>query len=250
MSADGRFLHRAAPPASLLLLGAFLALALSSRGLLVRGGALVLSFLLMLLSGESPRALLRRGRFLALFAVVLFLAQALFVRGGTPLLSLPRVTDQGLAAGAGMAVRFLLIVSSSLLFVLVADAGRLGAWIARSRIPYRYGFVVVLALRFVPFFRQELRAVGDAQRVRGIEASFRSPRGLLRAVRYTFLPVLVSGLSRADALAISMAGRGFGLHPRRTAPPREPLGWGDAVAVLLSLLLVGLTVASRWEAWP
>jgi len=246
-----RLLHRASPATNLLLLGAFLSVALGSESLLVRAGALLLVPSLALLSGEGPRNLVRRGRFLLLFALVLILSQALFVRDGRTLFSFwPRFTTGGLEAGAGMALRFLLIVSSSLLFVLVTDADRLGAWIARLRVPYRHGAVVVLALRFLPLFRHELRAVRDAQRVRGIEASLRTPRGLLRAARYTFLPVLVAGLSRADALAISMVGRGFGLHPRRTRRPCPPLGWSDAAGVILSLLLVAATVVSRQARWP
>jgi energy-coupling factor transporter transmembrane protein EcfT len=248
---SARFLHRASPATGLLLLGAFLAVALASGGLLVRAGSVLLVPALALLSGESPHALLRRGRFLLLFALVLVFAQVLFVRGGEPLFSFwSRPTARGIEIGAAMALRFLLIVSSSLLFVLTTGADRLGSWIARSGLPHRYGTVVVLALRFAPFFQQELRAVRDAQRVRGIDASLRTPRGLLRAVRYTFVPVLVAGLSRADALAISMVSRGFGLSLRRTARPGPPLGWRDLVGVLLSLLLVAAAVVSRQEGWP
>jgi energy-coupling factor transport system permease protein len=211
---------------------------------------LVLVLALATVSGESLGTFLRNVRFVVIFALVLFVAQALSIREGTTLFSVGvPITDQGLLAGAQMALRFLVILTSSFLFVLVTDPDRLAHTLIRLGIPYRYGFIFILALRFVPFFRRELRTVREAQRVRGIRTTVRNLAGLQRAIRYTFVPVLVSGLMRVDSIAMSMKGRCFGLYPRRTATRTERWVGADWAAAALFVLLVGVAVLARRQAW-
>ena len=243
-------LRTATPAANLALLGGLVGVVLSSGSVAVRAGALGFVLLLAGWSGVPARSFLRSLRFVLVFAVVLFVAQALSIHEGTPLIDgFVRVTDAGLLAGAGMALRFLVILASSFLFVSVVDPDRLAGALIRWGIPYRYGYLLILALRFVPFFRRELRTVREAQSVRGLRPSIRSPRGIRRAVRYTFVPVLVSGLMRVDSIALSMKGRCFGLHRRRTACRSERLRAADGVALGCVAALAGLAVAAARWGW-
>ncbi len=247
-SAGTRGLHRASPEANLALLFGFLFAVLAAPGVLIKLGALVLVFTLATLSGEN--LFLRSTRFVFIFAAFLFVAQAVSIHDGETLFSLGiDITDRGLLFGAQMALRFLVILSSSMLFVMVTDPDRFAHALIRLGIPYRYGFILVLALRFVPFFRQELKTVREAQRVRGLSPSIRSFSSLRRALRYTFLPVLVSGLTRVDSIAISMKGRCFGLHPRRTTAQESRWGSFDWAVIVLCLLLIGVTIVARRYAW-
>jgi energy-coupling factor transport system permease protein len=243
-------LHRAGPGGNVLLLAAFLTIALGSGSALLKASALLSIVVLAWWSGERPSELLRSLRFVVLFALLLFAAQALAIRDGTTLfrVGVP-ITEAGLRAGAGMALRFLVILGSSFLFVVVTDPDALAHGLIRLGISYRYGFVLILALRFVPFFRKELRVIREAQRLRGIRTSVRSPRGVRRAIRYTFVPVLVSALLRVDTITMSMKGRAFGLLPRRTST--KVLRWStvDTLAAAASLLMVALVVLSRRQSW-
>ena len=249
-SKGAKGLHRASPEANLLLLLGFLAAVLATPGMIVKLEALALVFILALLSGERLRAFLRSTRFVLIFAAFLFVAQAISIREGQTLFSMGiPITDQGLLLGGQMALRFLVILSSSMLFVMVTDPDRFAYALIRLGIPYRYGFILVLALRFVPFFRQELKTVREAQQVRGVSPSIRSFSSLRRAIRYTFLPVLVSGLTRVDSIAISMKGRCFGLHPKRTISQQSHWGMVDWAVVGLVLLLIGMTIVARRYAW-
>ncbi|UCF09448.1 MAG: energy-coupling factor transporter transmembrane protein EcfT [Candidatus Bipolaricaulota bacterium] len=244
-------LGRAGPAGNVLLLAGFLTIAFGSGSAVLKVVALLLVVFLAWWCGERPRDLLRSLRFVVLFAVLLFAAQALATRDGDVVFRVgPGITDSGLRAGAGMALRFLLILTSSFLFVLVTDPDALAHAIIRLGIPYRYGFLLILALRFVPFFREELRVVREAQRLRGIRTSVRSPRWLRRAIRFTFVPVLVSALLRVDTITMSMKGRAFGLYAKRTST--QDLRWsvGDTTAAALSLGMVALVIASRRGSWP
>ncbi len=243
-------LHAATPVTNLVLLAGLVGVVLASPSVVVRLGALGAVLLLAGWSGVPVGAFLRGLRFVLVFAAVLLVAQALSIREGTPLIEgFPRITDVGLLAGAGMALRFLVVLSSSLLFVHVVDPDRLAGTLIRSGIPYRYGYLLILSLRFVPFFRRELRVVREAQRVRGLQPSVRSLRGIRRAIRYTFVPVLVSGLMRVDSIALSMKGRCFGLYRRRTAPRPERLRTADGIALGSAALLVALAVLAARGGW-
>lgn len=247
---SGRGLHRAGPMANLFLLIALVAAVFTYPGVIAGGAVLVAVVVLAVASGERPTRLVYGLRFVLLFALVLFLSQALSVRDGHTLLAAPiRITVGGLLAGSGMALRFVVILSASALFVRTTDPDRLAGGLTRMGVPYRYGYLLVLALRFVPFFQEELGAVREAQRVRGIEVSIRSPRRVLHAVRYTFVPVVVSGLHRVESIAISMKGRCFGLYATRTVSRRQPRSPWSLVAVSLGLLAVGLATAARLWRW-
>ncbi len=249
--ARGALLRRTHPLANLLLLFGFLVAVLASPGLFVRLAAFALIILLAFLSGENARSFLRKSRFVISFSVFVFVVQALLVREGTAIVhSGVTVTDRGLLLGAQMALRFLVIVSSSLLFVWVTAPDRLARAIMGLGVPYWFGSIFVLALRFVPFFREEYRTIREAQHMRGLDRPIRSLRALRRSIHYTLLPVLTAGLVRADSIAISMKGRGFGLHPKRTITRRERWHLIDLVPLGLSVSLVGVTLLARRWAWP
>ena len=248
-----RGLERVGVEGNLLILAGFLAIGLASPSLWMKGGALAAVLLLFAQSKSAGRGVMRRPvglRFVFLFATVLFVAHALSVREGTPVLNLGfPVTAEGLLAGGAMALRFLLILSSSFLFVAVTDPDRLAHALIRWGVPYRYGYAFVLALRFVPFFQEEMRTVREAQQMRGLRTSVRSLSGIRRAARYTFVPVLISGLMRVDTIAMSMKGRAFGLHRTRTRSVSERFGMADLCAFVGFGLLLGLLVLSRRGGW-
>lgn len=244
-----RGLHRASPGANALLLVASVGAILTWPGIPLALGILAMTAVLAALSGESALRLVPGRRFVVVFGLVLFIAQALSVHGGTILVRSPiRVTSGGLVSGAQMALRFLVVLASSALFVRTTDPDRLADALARLRVPYRTAYVLVLALRFVPFFQEELRAVREAQKLRGISVSVLSPRHILRAARYTFVPVLASGLHRVDAIAISMKGRCFGLHATRTSSRASVRSLWSLACLLLAAALV-FAVVARYAGW-
>jgi len=245
-----RGLHRAGPVGNLLVLAGFLAVGLTPGGVLLKLAAIGVLTGLVLLSDASPSEFARSLRFVIVFALILFLAQVLSVRDGRILTRIGlSITDRGLLAGAGMALRFLVILSASFLFVTVTDPDRLAHLFVRLGIPYRYGYVLILALRFVPFFRDELRTVRAAQQLRGIRPSVRSLSGIRRAIRYTFVPVLASGLMRVDSIAMSMKGRCFGLHQHRSVALIDRPTWADGLAALCGGLLIAAAVLSGRFGW-
>jgi len=246
-----RGLHRVTPGSGLLLLACTLFGVLGVGSIIVKMGVLAVVSGLAFWSDRSARAWCKSLRFVAMFAGLLFIAQVLSIRAGPVLVrvGIP-ITALGVMAGANMALRFLVVLSASFTFVLTTDPDALAGALIRWGIPYRYGFTLILALRFVPFFRHELRTVREAQQLRGIQVSVRSIAGIRRAVRYTFIPVLVSGLMRVDTIAMSMKGRAFGLHPRRTPSAQRTLVLEDGLIWLCCGIILSCTLLARRFGWP
>lgn len=219
----------------------------------------VLSGLLLLLIfmgfkiAKIPLKLSRgRVRFLLLFSILLFLLQILTIQNGTILFFLiPQsgglgpylpVTDFGVDRGLMLSIRFLVVVFASMLFVSTTDPTLLAHSLTRLRIPYKYSFALVIALRFIPLFDFESETVRMAQKSRGISAEVRGLGKILRTIRYTFFPLLVSALSRVDALSISMDGRGFGYAKERTYLRKS--GWQTNDSLFLILIFIFLLLCS------
>jgi energy-coupling factor transport system permease protein len=183
----------------------------------------------------------------------MFLVQVLVTVNGTVILFLiPQsgtfgpffpVTDYGLARGLTLALRFLVVVFSSMLFISVTDPTLLAHSLTQLRIPYRYAFSLVIALRFLPLFDSETDIVRMTQRSRGISLEVGRPSKILRSLRYTFFPLLVSALSRVDTLSLSMDSRGFGYRSTRTYLRTSKWHGTDSLVLLLSLCFLGVCMA-------
>ncbi len=206
-----------------------------------------------------------RMRFLLVFSCLVFLLQILVTANGSVLFFLiPRlgelgpfvpVTDFGVEKGLAVAIRFLVVVLSSMLFVSVTDPTLLAYSLTRLGVQYKYAFALVIALRFLPLFDSENDAVRMAQRSRGISIEVGSISKILRAARYTFFPLLVSALSRVEALSLSMDGRGFGYSDRRTYLRTPEWHHADSIVLLASIgflllcLLLGLGLLPHLSAY-
>jgi energy-coupling factor transport system permease protein len=184
-----------------------------------------------------------RIRYLILFSIFLLLLQVLATPNGTILAFLiPQliefgpyfpVTDFGVERGLAIAVRFLVVVFSSKLFISITDPTLLAHSLTRLGIPYKYSFALVITLRFLPLFDSEMNTVRMAQQSRGISVEVGGLSKILRTIRYTFFPLLVSALSKVDTLSLSMEGRGFGYAKNRTYLRKSKWDRSDSVSLIL-----------------
>jgi energy-coupling factor transport system permease protein len=178
------------------------------------------------MSGVKLRLTKGRTKFVILFSVLLFLVQIIVTTNGVLLgYIIPQIgpigpqfsiTDFGIERGLALSIRFLLLIFSSMLFVSVTDPTLLAHSLTKLRIPYRFSFSLVIALRFLPLFDLENHAVRMAQKSRGITPEVTGLRKIIRTIQYTFFPLLVSALSRVESLSMSMDGRGFGYSEDRS----------------------------------
>lgn len=214
------FLYKLHPVAKMIALVCLflLAVQLESPG----QEAILLLFIALLSFGARGQfsSYYRKIRTILYFSVFIFLGQMFFTREGVVLCSVTQIhlviTDAGIQMGLATALRFLNIIVASFLFVATTDGGRLAAALMQIGVPYRLAFLLTLAMRFIPVFGSELAIVRNAQSARGLDLESGSVRKIFALAKYTFVPLIVNALSRADGLAMSMEGRGFGMYKKRT----------------------------------
>lgn len=188
-------------------------------------------------------------RLFAFTALLLFLTQVFLTNTDTPLLQLGplHITGGGIARGIYTAGRLLSVVLLSYLFVLTTEPNDLGYALMRAGLPYRYGFMLITALRLVPLFEQEAQIVYQAQLARGIAYDRGGVKRFFTLARQFFLPLLVSAMSKVDALAVSMEGRCFSKYPHRTFLREVAFSRWDGVA--LGVLVVGMVAVVVLRLW-
>jgi len=205
-------------------------------------GGIILFCLLLIFYRRANLGLtffLVKLRFILFFGFLIFLIQVLAVKEGALIwqFSLGRFSftlwSAGFLGGLRMMLRLINIISSSYLFVATTDPNRLAYALMQAGLPYRFGFMLITALRFIPVFHLELVQVRNAQMAKGIELEGLSPGKLLRTVKYLFVPLVISALSKVDELTISMENRAFGLYPARSYLYAEGLSRKDRIAIFI-----------------
>lgn len=192
---------------------------------------------------------------LGLFFSIVFLGSLWSATGGRVYFTIPlgwtslAVTDTAVQMAVVNALRYFTVILLGGLYIITTSPSALVYSLMRAGIPYRLGFMLVLMLRFAPVLEDELETVHHAQRLRGIEPKVSTLRRLPRLLRFTLIPLLVSTLSRVDALVVSMEGRAFGHQRTRTFVEQDHYGWIDKLLIAVSLLLLGLMVANFATHW-
>ena len=233
-------LHRLYPLTKLvwLILGTILMLVLTN------------SWIILLLTGASlivlvtiyPRIWHIRGfRLVFLTGIVLFLLYLLFNKTGEILLNssffLLQITSGGLLTGLRFSGRFMAIVFLSYLFILTTEPSDLAYALMKIGLPYRYGFMLVTALRLSPIMEDEGRTIYKAQLTRGVRYDQGGPRKWVLLTTQFLTPLLISALQRADSLVFSMEGRGFDQFPKRTFRSRVNPSQLDLVFNILLIII-------------
>ncbi len=112
-----------------------------------------------------------------------------------------------------------------------------------SRFSSRSSLSAALAVRLYPSMVSEARAIKEVQLVRGEKLKGGTRLSRARAHMPMLLSLFQGSLDRAASIAESMSARGFG-SGRRTRTKRHFFRARDAIITALSLLLLGVVVAT------
>lgn len=235
-------LHRAHPLIKLLLAVLLSVSCFLSASLWVLLAILALELGLGMAGGVRERTL-GTLKALAKLCVILFVFQVLFIRQGRPLLPLPLgivITDLGLRFSATLCLRLIGATLPLMIMLSVTKMSDLtNAMCAQLRIPYRYTFVFITALRFIPVLMREMADVMEAQKARGVALD----GGFLHKIRLIpplCVPLLVASVQRMEENALAAELRGFHLRTPGSGYKRYPLQGIDLMAMGLGVLTVAL----------
>jgi len=214
---------------------------------------MVLIFLLVIVFlipiANLPITNIRGLRLVITTALLLAIIQIIFTDQGEVLFTFWKIdiTKLGIENGVYIAARLISVVLASYLFVLTTRPNDLAYALIQTGIPYRYGFALVTAIRLVPVFEQEAIIVYEAQLARGVQYNRKNLNKIILLAKQFLLPMLVSALSKVDALAVSMEGRCFGKYPKRTFLREVRYKKVDLVGLGILIIFVLMTMATLLE---
>ena len=227
-----------------LILSSILVFLLTKSSLLVFLSALSLTLLI----GIYPRIAKIRGFRLACFtALTLLVLYLIFEKNGRILLNPGieslTITNEGLDMGLRVSSRFLSIISMSYIFIMTTSPNELAYALMKMGVPYRYGFMLVTALRLAPIMEEEGKTIYKAQLVRGIRYDKSNITKIFLLIQQFVAPLIISALHRADKLVFSMEGRSFSKFPTRTfrnqtKPSPIDLIFSMALSLLFTILIL------------
>ncbi len=157
------------------------------------------------------------------------------------------VAREGATSGLALSLRILAFIACSLFFVVTTDPSDFAlSLIQQARIPYRLGYAILVAYRFIPLWTEELETIRAAHKVRGV-GKRGGLRGQLREWQRYAIPLLASAIRKSERVAIAMDSRAFGSTPNRTYYRElhvRRADWAFLAAVLALLAAIFLALNS------
>ena len=146
-----------------------------------------------------------------------------------------RVTAEGLHTGVALTLRVAAIVMCSIVLVTTTDPTDLVlSLIQQAHFPFRLGYGVLVAYRFLPMWQTELETIRAAHRIRGVGERM-TLRGRWEQLRRYAVPLLASAIRKAERVSVAMDSKAFGALPKRTYYRRLETTWRDWVMLAVTL---------------
>ena len=110
-------------------------------------------------------------------------------------------------------------------------------------VPYKYAFVFMSTVHFIPVFMNDMAGIMEAQIARGVEFD----GGFMKRLRLMVplcVPLLVSSVRKTNSAAIAAEVRGFSLRTRESGYKEYPFSGRDVVAMVVcaALLVIGIVL--------
>ena len=137
----------------------------------------------------------------------------------------------------------------AILFISATNPSEFAASLNKIGVPYRIGYAVSIALRYIPDIQRDYHNISQAQQARGVELGKKEK--LIKRLKNSvsiLLPLIMSSLARVDVISNAMELRGFGKHKKRTWYVERPFQKGDWIALGLGAALLAMSlIVTFWD---
>ncbi len=210
---------------------------------------LLVSLLACKLLSISLFGAIKRLKKLWSFFLVLALIQSIFTSGGEALISIKGLnilTTNGLTSGISIIIRMAIIIFSALIIASTPPLETVYGLIA-MKLPYEIAFMVLLAIKFLPLFKEEFTDSIIAVQLAGEDLN-RIPLGQkLSLYTYILTPSVIKALNKAKYISISMECRGFRAYPNRTSYCRLKMRGIDYLTIFTALIFTSMLIAFHFN---
>ncbi|MDP4182151.1 MAG: energy-coupling factor transporter transmembrane component T [Bacillota bacterium] len=210
--------------------------------------AILLSNILIALVSGIVKQVLPVMKALFIFSLLLILFQIFFVNDGKtlfyaiPFFKIGKITDIGLNMSLVMSFRMVATVSTiPILMMTTPMTDLVVVLVEKLKIPFKYAFMFITALRFIPTLMGEVEQIMQAQMSRGYNSDTKNPFKKIVIVIPLAIPLLVSSIKKTEKMAISMEARGFASGPR-SYYRKITMKKADYAALIALLVVISLSV--------
>lgn len=159
-----------------------------------------------------------------------------------------RVTLEGLRVGVALTLRMMAIVTFSMIFITTTDpTDFVLSLIQHAHFPFRLGYGILVAYRFMPLWRTELDIIRSAHRIRGVGERM-TLKGRWEQLRRYAVPLLASAIRKSERVAIAMDSKAFGVSPIRTYYRQLVITWKDWGMLAGAIVLTGVILIALAKA--
>jgi len=144
---------------------------------------------------------------------------------------------EGTVYGAVWSLRLAITMCGALLFYLTSHPGRITSVLLKSRIPYKYVYVLIAVFQFIPIMLSEVQTIYQAQLSRGLNVNV----GLFKRLKNFFvlmIPLTLGSINRIQLRSIALESRGFSAPVRKSIILESDLTKSD---YLTMATMAGLT---------
>lgn len=187
---------------------------------------------------------MKKLRKLWYFFFVLALVQSVFTPGGEVLFGvagLRILTTAGLESGVSIILRMAIIVFSALI-IASAPAMDIIYGLIAMKLPYEIAYMVLLAIKFLPLFREEFSDSITAIQLAGADLEKIPIKRKLSLYTYIFTPTVIKALKRARYISVSMECRGFRAYSDRTSYCKLHMKKADYLSILVTAAVAAAIV--------
>jgi energy-coupling factor transport system permease protein len=193
-------------------------------------GLLVLAIIILSRLGGIPWSYLWKLILIGIpFGIILIVIHGFFNRwfGTTPLLGpVPEwvpilgghltLYREGTLFGIGMAFRTFALMLAVPMVISTTDINKLVLGLLEFHVPYKITFVFTMALRFAPLLLEEMRAIQDAQRLRGLDTKKMSLPRRVKVGAAMVVPLILGTMMKSTQLEIALQAKAFSGSNDRT----------------------------------
>jgi len=168
---------------------------------------------------SSLISILARMRKLVGVMLAIAAVQSLFIRTGNTLINIwgiTLLTDYGLIKSLEFFLRLGIIIVSAAI-ITTSTSREIIQGLVQWHCPYEIAFMVSIAIRFLPVFKEEMVDMVIAIQLRGIDFKKVKLNQKLKIYKYILVPIVINSVLKAKELSVAMEMRGFRAYPSRTS---------------------------------
>lgn len=151
--------------------------------------------------------------------IAIAIVQSIFTKTGMPLIKFKDVviiTDYGLIKSVEFILRLAIIIVSAAI-ITTSTYREIIQGLVQWHCPYEIAFMVSIAIRFLPIFKEEMIDMVTAIQLRGIDLKKVKLKDKLKVYKYILIPIVINTIIKAKELSAAMEMRGFRAYPHRTS---------------------------------